>query len=223
MSTSFGLAIKKLPRAESAYLWRRNKKRAAQGQPEIMAQAQAVGLVVLGGLVSAILADAVKVMHMAAQLEAVFFGHFALEFFNAWIADFYDLAAVKADKVVMVTVRLGDLIAGDAIAEMDFHGKARIAQQFERAIHGGLADAGIALDYVLIKFFKRVVAGQFKKSLGYDAPLGCGVQAFTAHEIQKFRQTGVILLCCHISAHPRITSVRLLKLPMRPRLAVVSM
>ena len=153
-----------------------------------------MGLVVLGGLVAAILADAVKVMHMAAQLEAVFFGHFALEFFNAWIADFYDLAAVKADKVVMVTVRLGDLIAGDAIAEMDFHGKARIAKQLERAVHGGLADAGIALDYVLIKFFKRVVAGQFKKA---SAMMRRWDVVFRPLRLMKSRNSGKpALFCC---------------------------
>ena len=55
---------------------------------------------------------------------------------------------------------------------------------------------------MLIKFFKRVVPGQFKKSLGNDAPLGCGVQPFAVHKIQKFRQAGVILLRCHMDAHP---------------------
>ena len=180
-------------------------------------------LVVLGGFVAAILADAVEVMHMTAQFEAVFFGHFALEFFNARIADFHNLAAVKADKVVVMAVRLGDFVAGDAVAEVDFHGQASIAKQLERAVHGGLTDTGIALDDVLIKFFKRVVPRQFKKGLGYDAALGCGVQAFAAHEIQKFRKTGIVLLRCHIYAHPRITSVRLLKLSMCSGLAVASM
>ena len=189
----------------------------------MVAKAQAVGLVVLGGFVAAILADAVEVMDMPTQFEAVFFGHFTLEFFNARIAYFHNLAAVKADKVVVMAVRLGDFVAGDAVAEVDFHGKARIAKQLERTVYGCLTDAGIALDHVLIKFFKRVVPGQFKKSLGYDTALGCGVQAFAAHEIQKFRKTGIILLRCHIYAHPRITSVRLLKLSMRPGLAVASM
>ena len=160
---------------------------------------------------------------MTAQLEAVFFSHFALEFFNARIADLHNFAAVKADKVIVMAVRLGNFVAGDAVAEVDFHGKARIAKQLERTVYGGLADAGIAFDYVLIKFFKRVVPGQFKKSLGYDAALGCGVQAFAAHEIQKFRKTGIVLLCCHIYAHPQITSVRLSKLSMRSGLAVASM
>lgn len=67
-----------------------------------------------------------------------------------------------------MAVRLGNFVAGDAVAEVNFHGKASIAKQLERTVYGGLADAGIALDHVLIKFFKRVVPGQFKKSLGYD-------------------------------------------------------
>ncbi len=139
---------------------------------------------------------------MPTQLETILLCHFALELFDAWIADFYDFAAVKADKVIVVAIRLGDFVARNAVAEVDFHGKASIAEQLECTVYRGLTDAGITRDHMLVKFFKRVVAWQFKECLGYDASLRCGVQAFTAHEVQKIRQADVLLLCCHISAHP---------------------
>ena len=121
---------------------------------------------------------------------------------DARIADFNDLAAIKAHKVVVVAVWLGDFVAGDAVAKVDFHGHTGIAQQFERAVHRGLPNARIALDHMLIKFFKRVVAGQIKKCFGNYAPLGRGIQPFAVHEIQKIRQAGVILLCCHSMPTP---------------------
>ena len=119
----------------------------------------------LRGLVAAFLADAVQVVHMPAQFEAVFFGHFTLQFFDAGVADFDNFAAVKAHKMVVVAVGLGNFVAGDAVAEVNFHGQTGIAQQLERAVHRCLPDARIAFDHMLIKFFKRVVSGQFKKKL----------------------------------------------------------
>ena len=89
----------------------------------------------------------------------------------------------------------------DGSAPVYAQGQAGIAEQLERAVHGGLPNAGIARDHVLVEFFKGVVPRQFKKCLGNDASLGCGVQAFAAHEIQKIRQADVLLLCSHMSAH----------------------
>ena len=177
------------------------QKKAAVGQP-IFGSMDMLVLVVLRSLGPAFFADAVKVVYMPTQFKAVIFGHFFLQFFNARIADFYDLAAIKAYQMVVMAVWLGDFVAGDAVAKMDFHGQTGIAQQFERAVHCGLADTRIALDHMLVKFFKRVVAGQFKKSFGNDAPLGCGIQSLAVHEIQKIRQAGVILLRCHSMPTP---------------------
>lgn len=82
---------------------------------------------------------------MAAQFEAVFFGQFALQFFDAGIADFHNLTAAEADQVVVVAVGPGHFIAGDAVAEVDLHSQARVAEQLERTVNRSLPDAGIAL------------------------------------------------------------------------------
>ena len=181
----------------------KDAKKAARGQPKFcFLSDSAHKLVVFCCFIAAFFADTVKIVHMPMQLEAEIFGHFFLQLFDARIANFDDFAALKAHKMVVMAVWFGDFVAGNAVAKVDLHGHTGIAQQFERAVHSGLADARIALDHMLIKFFKRVVAGQFKKSFGNDAPLGCGIQPLAVHEIQKIRQAGVIFLRCHSMPTP---------------------
>ena len=125
---------------------------------------------------------------MPQQQETVFLGQFLLQFFDAGIVDLDNLAAGLADDMVVVTVRSGHFVAGDAVTEVDLCRHAGITQKLERPVDGCLTDARVQLLDVLIELLQRVVAGELKKSIGDDPPLGRGVQAFAAHELQKCQQ-----------------------------------
>ena len=87
--------------------------------------------------------------------------------------------------MVMVAVGSGHLVAGDAVTEVDLRRHAGITQELERPVDGGLADARVQLLDMLVELLQRVVAGEFKKGIGDDPPLGRGVQAFAAHEFKE--------------------------------------
>lgn len=61
---------------------------------------------------AAVRAQAIEIMYMAVQAEPVLFRQFALQFFNALIADFHDFAAGEADNVVRGGCRAGPLHSG---------------------------------------------------------------------------------------------------------------
>lgn len=133
-------------------------------------------------------AVAVQVVQMAGQAETVGFGELPLKLFDARIADFHDGPAAQAHEMVVVAVRPGHLIAGDIVAELDLRGQARVAQELERAIDRGLADARIQLQNVLVELLQRMMARKLEERLGDDAALRCGVQPPAAHKIEKRAQ-----------------------------------
>ena len=55
------------------------------------------------------------------------------------------------------------LVASDAIVESDFAGQATLRQQFQRAVDGGVADAGVFFLYQAMEFVGREVVAGFKK------------------------------------------------------------
>ena len=125
---------------------------------------------------------------MPQQQEAVLLGQLLLQLFDAGIVDLHDLAAGLADDMVVMTVGSGHFVAGDAVAEVDLCRHTGITQEFERPVDGGLADARVQFLDMLIELLQRVVAGELKKGIGDDPPLGRGVQAFAAHELQESQQ-----------------------------------
>ena len=63
------------------------------------------------------------------------------------------------------------LVAGDAIVEGDFAGQAAFGQQFQRAVDGGVADAGIFFLDETVQFLGREVIAGFQKSAQDGVPL----------------------------------------------------
>ena len=101
---------------------------------------------------------------MPQEHEAVLLGQLLLQLLDTGIVDLDDLAAGLADDVVVVTVGSGHFVAGDAVTEVDLRGHAGIAQELERPVDGGLADARVQLLDMLIELLQRVVAGELKKA-----------------------------------------------------------
>jgi len=145
-------------------------------------------------LLAADIANAIQIMQMTAQHKTVLFADLPLQGFNPLVIDFYDFPTGQADDMVMVAVWPGYLIPGNAIFEMDLCGKTSITQQLERTVHRGLPDTRIQLEHMLVELFQRMVAGQFKKSLGNNLALGRGIKPVATHEGQKVTECLAALL-----------------------------
>ena len=140
-------------------------------------------------------ADTVEIVYVPAQHETVRRGNVLLQFFNAFVTDFHDFAAGETDHVIMMAVGMGDLVTGNAIAEVGFGGESGIAEKFERAVNGRLPDAGVFFLYMQIEFLKGMMSGKIKKSLGNGLALRRCIQSLATHEIKKGTDGGQ---CCGV-------------------------
>ena len=57
------------------------------------------------------------------------------------------------------------LVAGDAVVESDFAGQAALCQQLQRAVDGGVADAGIFFLHQAMKFVGGEMVAGFEESV----------------------------------------------------------
>lgn len=122
---------------------------------------------------------------MAQQGEALAFGQFFLDFFDAVVAEFHRLAALLADEVIMVSVGPGGLVTGHAVAEMQLAGQPGLAEQLEGPVHGSLAYGRIPAEDLLIDFLQGMVPGEVEKNLRDGLALRGHVQSPRGHEAQK--------------------------------------
>src|SRR5579863_7084924 len=65
--------------------------------------------------------------------------------------------------MVMAAAVVLMLVASDAIVEGDFAGQAALGEQFERAVDGGVADAGILLLHQAMQLIGGKVIAGFEK------------------------------------------------------------
>ena len=111
-------------------------------------------------LFAAVFADTVDLEGVAGGEVVVFAADFLLQLADLLGEKFDRTAAFGADHVVMAAAVVLVLVAGDAVVEGDFAGQAALRQQFERAIHGGVADAGIFFLHQAVEFVGgKMVAG----------------------------------------------------------------
>ena len=69
------------------------------------------------------------------------------------------------------------LVAGDAVVEGDFTGQAALRQQFQRAVDGGVADAGIFFLHQAVEFVGGEVIAGFEEGVQNGVALGGLFQA----------------------------------------------
>ena len=80
---------------------------------------------------------------MALNGETVLPGNFVLEFFNAGVFEFNDLATGDADQVIVMFVLTARFVAGLAIAKMTLFGDTAFGKELQGAMDGGITDAGV--------------------------------------------------------------------------------
>ena len=79
---------------------------------------------------------------------------------TSWEKNSTELPQLGADHVVMAAAVVLVLVAGDAVVKGDFAGQAALGQQLQRAVDGGVADAGVFFLHQAVKFVGgKMVAG----------------------------------------------------------------
>src|SRR5436853_526883 len=98
-------------------------------------------------------ADAEYSQKMLFDFKAVLSGHSILNSFELGGVKLYYLAALYADHVVVVLVFVVVFVVCAPIAEANLARKARLGQEFQRAIDCGLPDGRVFLFDKLVKVF----------------------------------------------------------------------
>jgi len=102
---------------------------------------------------------------MASGEVAIFLAYFLLEAAHVLGKEFDGTAAIRADHVVMAAAVVLVLVAGNAVVEGDFAGQAALRQQFQRAIDGGVADAGVFFLHQAVQFVGGEMVAGFEKGM----------------------------------------------------------
>lgn len=80
---------------------------------------------------------------MPLDQEAVALGHFVLQLLDRLVFELFDVAATGTDQVVVVLPLAHVLVAGLAVAELHLAGDARLGEELQGAVHGGVADVRV--------------------------------------------------------------------------------
>jgi len=105
---------------------------------------------------------------MVGGLEPVPGRQLLLQALYRGVYGFCKPAAGGADKVVVVRAGTGRLVAGHAVSGYEFRGLAAAAEELERPVNGGYADARQPLPGLPVHFFSAQVAVPGSKDLQYS-------------------------------------------------------
>ena len=109
---------------------------------------------------AAIFANSIDLESVAGGGVAVSTAYFLLQLIHFVGEKFHGTAALGADHMMMAAPIVLMLVAGDAVVERDLAGESAFGKQFESAIDGGVANAGILLLHQSMQFVSgKVVAG----------------------------------------------------------------
>src|SRR5438270_5392753 len=100
----------------------------------------------------AIFAEAVNLKCVPGGGIVVLAADFLFELTDFLREKFDGTTASGADHVVMTATIVLVLVPRNAVVERDFAGQPAFGQQFQRAIHGCVADTGIFFLYQTVKF-----------------------------------------------------------------------
>jgi hypothetical protein len=116
-------------------------------------------------LFAAVFADSINLKSVAGREVVILAADFLLELADFLGKEFDRTAAVGADHVMMAAAIVLVLVAGDAVMEGDFAGQAALCQQFESAVDGGVADAGVFFLHQAVKFVGGEMVAGFEKGM----------------------------------------------------------
>jgi len=100
-----------------------------------------------------------------------------LEQSNLGREEFDRTAAIRTHHVVMAAAVVLMLVTRNPVVKRDLAGQAAFREQFERAVHGGIADAGVLLLDQPMEFIGREVIASFEKGAQNRVALGRLLQA----------------------------------------------
>src|SRR5271169_275165 len=94
-------------------------------------------------------------------------------------------ATTGANHVVMTAAVVLVLVTGNAVVEGDFAGQATLRQQFQRAVDGGIADAGVLLLHQAVEFIGGKMVAGFEERMQNDVALGGLLEAHALQMLVK--------------------------------------
>ncbi|HWA96151.1 MAG TPA: hypothetical protein VG844_16245 [Terracidiphilus sp.] len=116
-------------------------------------------------------AGAVDLEVVTLGREAEFFTDAGLNCLDLRREEFDGVATGGADHVVMGAPVKAVLVARHAIVKFNFGGQSTLGKQLERAVHGGVADAGIFRFDKAVQFFGAQVVARVEKDTQHAVAL----------------------------------------------------
>jgi len=116
-------------------------------------------------LLAAVFADSINLKCVSGCEVAVLAADFLLELADFLGKELNGAAAIGADHVVVAAAVVLVLVAGDAVVEGDFAGQAAFRQQLQRAVDGGVANAGILFLHQAVEFVGGEMVASFEEGM----------------------------------------------------------
>ena len=130
-------------------------------------------------------ADADNAQQVLRDFEAMLSGHGVLECFQFSRKELDDPAALGADHVIVMLMFVVVFVVRAAIAKANFARQTCFRQELQRAIDGGLTDAGIFLFDEPVKIFAGEVLLRAQEDVENQVALGGALEAFPLDVFEK--------------------------------------
>ena len=123
-------------------------------------------------LLATVFTDAIDLKRVPGGEVVILAADFLFELADFLRKEFDGTATTGTNHVVMTAAVVLVLEARDAIVECDFAGQAALRQQFQGAVDGGVADAGIFFLYQAVEFVGGKMVAGFKEGTQNGVALG---------------------------------------------------
>ena len=114
-------------------------------------------------LLAAVFADTIDLEGVARGEVVVSASDLLLELADFLRKEFHRAAAFGADHVVMAAAVVLMLVAGNAVVEGDLTGESALGEKLQRAINGGVADAGVFFLHEAVEFVGGEMVASFEE------------------------------------------------------------
>jgi hypothetical protein len=114
-------------------------------------------------VLAAIFADTINLKSMAGGEVVVFAADFLFEPVDFLRKEFHRTAALGANHVMVAAAIVLMFEAGNAVMKGDFAGQSAFGEQFERAVDGGVSDAGVLFLHQAMEFVGGEMVAGFEK------------------------------------------------------------
>jgi hypothetical protein len=134
---------------------------------------------------AAIRADPNHAQQMFGKLKFISRSHGVLNRLEFRRIEFNNLAALRADHVIVMLMLVVVLVVRATIAKADFARQAGFGQQPQRAIDSGLTDGRIFIADQLIQIFAGHVAFSAEKDVENEVPLSSSLKTLFLNVIEE--------------------------------------